>query len=207
MEGYCKITWDGPVHLPVWLPPLRSGSQLQCRHFQPGLLRGLRATNFKNTNGVKASWSAISFQFTKGKKDFDFKLKRCHNTIRLKLLKCGQAILFDAPNKAYHMKATFRQLGNFCSTLDMQPYNQDCGTGAQAILDGWSRSPKLFRWWSWSQGRIQKGPIGAIASLKPTKVTFFSMIFYNSANSIRDLRPLRRPLFRHNSAVKQTSSL
>jgi len=33
-------------------------------------------------------------------------------------------------------------------------------------------------------------PGGAIAPpLKPTKATFFTMIFYNSENSIRDIRP------------------
>jgi len=33
------------------------------------------------------------------------------------------------------------------------------------------------------------------------------MIFYNSENSIRDIRPFCRPLFCHSSVVKYTSSL
>jgi len=37
------------------------------------------------------------------------------------------------------------------------------------------------------QGQIHGGPIGAISSLKPTKVTFFTMILYNSKNSFRDI--------------------
>jgi len=53
-----------------------------------------------------------------------------------------------------------------------------------------------------------RGAIGAIASLlKPTKVTFFTMIFYNSENSIRDMKHFCRPLFCHSSVLKYTSSL
>ena len=48
---------------------------------------------------------------------------------------------------------------------------------------------------------------GAIVPLKPTKVAFFTMICYNSENSINDIRPLCRPLFCHSSFVKYTSSL
>jgi len=42
---------------------------------------------------------------------------------------------------------------------------------------------------------------------KPTKVTFFNMILYNSENRIHDIRPFCRLLFRHSSALKYTSSL
>jgi len=42
------------------------------------------------------------------------------------------------------------------------------------------------------QGRIQGGTIRAIAPPKPTKVTLFTLIFYNSENSIRDVRPFCR---------------
>jgi len=51
--------------------------------------------------------------------------------------------------------------------------------------------------------------IGAIAPppLKPTKATLFTMILYNSENDIRDIRPIRRPLFCHSSVVKYASSL
>ena len=42
--------------------------------------------------------------------------------------------------------------------------------------------------------------------LKPTKVTFFTTILYNSENNIRDIRPFCRPLFCHCSVVKYTSS-
>ena len=48
--------------------------------------------------------------------------------------------------------------------------------------------------------------IGALAPLKPTKVTFFTMILNNSENSIRDIRPFYRPFFCHSSVVKYTSS-
>ena len=58
------------------------------------------------------------------------------------------------------------------------------------------------------QGRIQGGEeIGAIAPLKPTKVTLFTTIFYNLENNIHDIRPFRRLLFCYNSFVKHTFSL
>ena len=34
------------------------------------------------------------------------------------------------------------------------------------------------------------GAIGTISPLNPTKVTFFTMILYNSENSVRDIRPI-----------------
>jgi len=46
------------------------------------------------------------------------------------------------------------------------------------------------------------GAIGAIAPLKPSKVTFFTMILHKSENSIRDGRPFCRPLFGHSRDVK-----
>jgi len=51
------------------------------------------------------------------------------------------------------------------------------------------------------------GAIGAIAPLKPTKATFFTIILYNSATSICDIKPFCRPLFCHSSVKKYTSSL
>ena len=42
---------------------------------------------------------------------------------------------------------------------------------------------------------------------KATKVTLFTTILYSSENSIRDMRPFCRPLFRHSSVVKYTSAL
>jgi len=57
------------------------------------------------------------------------------------------------------------------------------------------------------QGRIQReGRADRSPSLKPTKVTLFTMIMYNSENSIRDMRPFCRQLFCHSTAVKYTSS-
>ena len=53
-----------------------------------------------------------------------------------------------------------------------------------------------------SQGRGERLP-----SLKPKKITLFIMIFYNSENSFRDLRPFCRPSFCHSSVVKYTSPL
>jgi len=49
------------------------------------------------------------------------------------------------------------------------------------------------------QGRIQGG--GRSPLLKPKKVTFFIVIFYNSENNIRDARPFCRPLFCHSCVV------
>jgi len=54
------------------------------------------------------------------------------------------------------------------------------------------------------QGRIQGG---AIAPLKPKKVIFFTMIFYNSENSIHNIRLFGHPFFCHSSVVKYTSSV
>jgi len=47
---------------------------------------------------------------------------------------------------------------------------------------------------SFAQGRIQREAIGAIASLKPTKVTFFTMILYNSESTIRDIKSIWTPI-------------
>jgi len=49
------------------------------------------------------------------------------------------------------------------------------------------------------------GTIRAIASLKPTKVTLFAKILFNSENNISDIKPVCRPLFCHSSVVKYTS--
>jgi len=68
------------------------------------------------------------------------------------------------------------------------------------------------------------GRLGRSPSLKPTKITLFTMILHNSENNIskpnpskslvmfqfptvRDLRTLCRTLFYHSSVVKYTSSL
>jgi len=45
---------------------------------------------------------------------------------------------------------------------------------------------------------------GAITPLRPTKVTLFTMMFYNSDNSTRNLRPFCRVLFCHSSVAKYT---
>jgi len=49
--------------------------------------------------------------------------------------------------------------------------------------------------------------LGRSPPLKPTKVTLFTMILYNTENSIRDIRPFCRPLFCHSSVAKHTSAL
>jgi len=59
---------------------------------------------------------------------------------------------------------------------------------------------------SWIQRLIQRGAIGAIAPPKTYKSNFFTMMFYNSENSICDIRPVCRPLFCHSKVVKYTSS-
>jgi len=51
-----------------------------------------------------------------------------------------------------------------------------------------------------NQGRIQGGEIGAIAPLKPTKVTLFTMILYNIEKCIRNGQ-FCRPFFCHSSVV------
>jgi len=57
-------------------------------------------------------------------------------------------------------------------------------------------------------GQIQGGDWGNLpGALKPKKVTLFTIILYNSENSIHDTRPFCRPLFCHSSVVKYTSSL
>ena len=52
-----------------------------------------------------------------------------------------------------------------------------------------------------------KGSDWAIAPPKPLKVTFFTIIVYNSENNIRGIRLFFRQLFCHTSVVKYTSSL
>ena len=48
---------------------------------------------------------------------------------------------------------------------------------------------------------------GAIAPLKPAKVTLFTMVLYNSENNIRDIRPFCHPWFGHSIVVKYASSI
>jgi len=52
-----------------------------------------------------------------------------------------------------------------------------------------------------------RGAIGAIAPLKPAKVTLFTMILCNSENSIHEIRPFCHPFSCHSNVVKYTSSL
>jgi len=56
-------------------------------------------------------------------------------------------------------------------------------------------------------GSKEAGDWGDRPPLKPTKVTLFTMILYNSENSIRDIRPFCHPLFCRSSSAKYTSSL
>jgi len=75
------------------------------------------------------------------------------------------------------------------------------GRGTKKVENHWSIGlisrirtvPVFFKenvsypvWTCRGQGRIQRA-IGAIDPLKLTKVTFFTMILYNSENSIRDI--------------------
>jgi len=56
--------------------------------------------------------------------------------------------------------------------------------------------------------RNNQGRIGGLATttLKPTQLTFFTIILYNLENSVCDIRRFC-PLFCHSSVVKYTSSL
>ena len=45
------------------------------------------------------------------------------------------------------------------------------------------------------------GRLGQSPPLKPTTVSFFNIISYNSENNIRDIRPIFRPLFCHRRVV------
>ena len=49
--------------------------------------------------------------------------------------------------------------------------------------------------------------VGVIVPLKPTKVTLFTMILYDSENSTSDARSFGRLLFCENSVVKNALSL
>jgi len=61
-------------------------------------------------------------------------------------------------------------------------------------------------WRNYQNVFYQKRRSGWSLALKPTKVTLFIMIFYNSEKSIHNLRPFCRPLFCHSSVVMYTSS-
>ena len=65
----------------------------------------------------------------------------------------------------------------------------------------WCSGTTTFFYIFQSQGQIQRG---AIAPLKLTKLTFFTMILYNSESTIGDIRPIWVPLFCHSSVVKYT---
>ena len=60
---------------------------------------------------------------------------------------------------------------------------------------------------TWFQGRIQGEQLRRQLPLKLTKVTVFTMILYNSENSICDIKQFFRPLFRHSRVVKYFASL
>jgi len=47
------------------------------------------------------------------------------------------------------------------------------------------------------RGGSSGGALGQSPLLKPTKVTLFTIILYNSENNIRDTRPFCRPMFYH----------
>jgi len=49
--------------------------------------------------------------------------------------------------------------------------------------------------------------VEAIAPIKPAKATLFTMILYNSQNSIRDVRSFGLPLFCQSSVVKNSLAL
>ena len=51
------------------------------------------------------------------------------------------------------------------------------------------------------QGRIHRGRLGRSPLLKRTKVSFFTMIRYNSENSITYIRLFCHPVFCHSSVV------
>jgi len=48
---------------------------------------------------------------------------------------------------------------------------------------------------------------GAIAPIKPKKMTLFTMILHNSENIIRDIRSFCCTLFCHSNVVKYASTL
>jgi len=56
-------------------------------------------------------------------------------------------------------------------------------------------------------GANSGGRIEAIAPPKTYELTLFTMIVYNSENSIRNTRPFCHPLVCRRSVVKHTSSL
>ena len=60
----------------------------------------------------------------------------------------------------------------------------------------------------WKQGRIQGSDWGdrTPPHVKPKKVTFCTMLLYNSENSIRYLKPFCRPIFCHSSVLKYNLS-
>jgi len=60
-------------------------------------------------------------------------------------------------------------------------------------------------WRHYHKGFYKKRRLPRSLPLKPTKVTLFIMILYNSENSIHNLRPCCRLLFCHSSIVMYTS--
>jgi len=60
---------------------------------------------------------------------------------------------------------------------------------------------------NWSRGGSRGGGLGRSLPLKPTKVTLFTIILYNSENNLPVIRPFCRSLFSHSSLVRCTSSL
>ena len=55
--------------------------------------------------------------------------------------------------------------------------------------------------------KTEVNPGGTIASPKTYELALFTMIVYNSENSIHNTRPFCHPLICHRSVVKYTSSL
>jgi len=100
----------------------------------------------------------------------------------------------------YRSKRLNCKMSNLTQIFEGLVTNRSC--------NNWSRPTAYMPWlpkahllgYAAGKRRIR----GKIASLKPTRVTLFTMILYKSEKSIRDKRPFCHPLLCRSSAVKYT---
>jgi len=69
-----------------------------------------------------------------------------------------------------------------------------------------SKNETIIQWCIKNRGGSSWGAIEATHPLKPKNATLFTMIFYNSENSIRVIRPFCRQLYCHYSVVTRGGS-
>jgi len=107
------------------------------------------------------------------------------------------------------------RLRKFVSCISVAQLQEKCHGSFDVAFQVSCNWPSLFTFMTcvecthgtWSHGRNGSEGGRRSPSLKPSKVTLFTMILNDSENSICDIRPFCHPLFYHSSVAKSASSL